>query len=212
MLETRDLRSVLITSALNGEGKTLVACNLALALASMAGERRIALLDLDLRRPTISTCMGIAPRFGIERVLRGEIDLRCARIRTNLSALDLFLARNPVPHAHEVLAGSSLPLLIEELSRHYRTIVCDTPPTLVVPDVELIAPHVGGCVLVARAGVTRRSPFREMLALLPQDKLIGSFLNYARLHRSVKYYEYYAGEDEPEDVPNQGSAAAADRD
>jgi len=198
-LEEREESSVLVTSALPGEGKTLVACSLALALASMAGGRRIALVDLDLRRPNVARALDATPRVGLERILRGEPTLREARLRTDFSALDLYLVAGPVPRVHELLATTALPELIEALSKDYGTVVVDAPPTLIVPDVELIAPHVGACILVARAGMTRRTSFQEMLALLPEEKLIGTFLNEARLPRRAKDYHYYAAPDEAED-------------
>lgn len=200
------MRSVLITSALQGEGKTLVACNLALALASMAGESRIALLDLDLHHPSVAIAMGMAPRSGVEEVLLGETNLRAARVRTDLPALDLFPIARPVSRPHEILARPSLRSLIHDLSKQYATVVCDSPPGLPAPDIELIAPHVGACVLVAQAGVTRRFPFREMIAMLPRENLIGTFLNFSSLPRHARDYSYYAGEAEPEGLSNGGEA------
>ena len=197
-LEERSVRSIMITSALQGEGKTLVSCNLALALASMAGESRIELLDLDLHHPSVAKAMGITPEPGVEEVLLGESTLRAARVRTDLPALDLFPVGSPVPRAHEVLARPAFPALIRELSKQYATVVCDCPPALLVPDVELIAPRVGACLLVAKAGFTRRLPFREAMTMLPRENLIGTFLNFASLSRHAKSYPGYAyyGEEE----------------
>jgi Mrp family chromosome partitioning ATPase len=195
-LEERRACSVLVTSAIPGEGKTVVACNLALALASMAGESRVALVDLDLRRPSVSSVMGITSDTGVDSVLRGEVSVGAARVRTDVSALDLFPVTRSIPRAHEILARPSLRSLIHELSKHYATVVCDSPPTLTVPDVALIAQHVDTCVLVARAGVSRRLPFREMLAMLPPERLIGTFLNFSSQPRHNSYYKYY--QDDPE--------------
>lgn len=191
-LDERGARSVLITSALDGEGKTLTACNLALALASMAGGDRIALVDLDLRRPSVATAMGVAPVVGVEKVLLGHEKLAAARIRTDLPALDLFPVDRPVPNCHEVLAGPTLPALIDELTRQYATVVFDGPPALLAPDVELISPHVGACVLIVKAGVTRRFPFRETIRMIPRENLIGTFLNFSSTPRHARNYAPYA--------------------
>jgi Mrp family chromosome partitioning ATPase len=196
-LDERGARSVLITSPLQGEGKTLVSCNLALALASMAGESRIALLDLDLHHPSVATALGVAPGSGVETVLLGEKNLRAARVRTDVPALDLFPIARPVSHPHEVLARSALRSLITELSEQYTTLVCDGPPGLLVPDVELIAPHLGACVLVVKAGVTRVLAVRELIAMLPRENIIGTFLNFSSLPRHAEGYSYYASEGEP---------------
>lgn len=190
-LEDRSVRSVMITSPLQGEGKTLVACNLALALASMAGESRVALVDLDLHHPSVAAAMGITPRAGVEEVLLGETKLRAVRVRTDIPELDLYPVARSVPRAHEILARPAFPALIDDLSGQYATVVCDCPPALLVPDVELIAPHVGACLLVAKAGVTRRLPFREAVAMLPRDNLIGTFLNFSSLSRHARGYSSY---------------------
>ena len=202
-LEERRACSVLVTSAIPGEGKTVVACNLALALASMAGESRIALVDLDLRRPSVSSVMGITPDTGVESVLRGETSVGATRVRTDVPALDVFPVARSVPRAHEILARPALRSLIHEVSKHYATVVFDSPPTLTVPDVALIAQHVDACVLVARAGVSRRLQFSEMVTMLPPKCLIGTFLNFSSQPRHNAYYKYYQGDPEAE-----GSSAA----
>ena len=92
-----EARTILITSASRAEGKTTTSCNLALALASMAGGRRVAFLELDLRRPAASEELGVRARVGIEAVLAGEARLDECRLTTNLPDLDLFLAAKPCP-------------------------------------------------------------------------------------------------------------------
>ena len=87
---------------------------------------------------------------------------------------------------------------MHELSKHYATIVCDTPPTLTVPDVALIAQHVDACVLVARAGVSRRLQFSEAVTMLPPERLIGTFLNFSSQPRHNAYYKYYQGDPKAE--------------
>jgi Mrp family chromosome partitioning ATPase len=114
--------------------------------------------------------------------------------------LDLFPVVRSTPRAHEILARATLRSLIHELSKHYATIVCDSPPTLTVPDVALIAQHVDACVLVARAGVSRRLPFREMVAMLPPESLIGTFLNSASQPRHATYYKNYRDDPEAGDL------------
>jgi len=199
-LEERGARSVLITSALQGEGKTMVACNLALTLASMAAGSRIALLDLDLHRPSVAAGLGIDPGPGITPVLEGQRRLRTARIQTDLPALDVFPAARAVPGCHELLARPTLAAVLQELSGEYATVVCDGPPALLASDLELVAPHFGGCVLVARAGVTRRFPFREAIRMLPRENLVGTFLNYASLPRHARNYAHYAADHAAEDA------------
>jgi capsular exopolysaccharide synthesis family protein len=191
-------QTLLVTSSLREEGKTVTSCNLALALASMASEQRIALLDLDLRRPSVARALGVRPKIGLDQVLRGDASLASARIHTDIPALDLFLAASPMRHAHEVLATAALPRLLAELRQQYALVVVDTPPVLLVPDVPLIVPHFDACLVVARVGKTARSAFQDMLALLPRPKVLGGFLNEVRASGHAAQYGYYLGEDDDE--------------
>jgi Mrp family chromosome partitioning ATPase len=202
-IEARVSRTVMVTSALRQEGKTTTACNLALALASMAAERRVALVDLDLHLPAVARGLGIEPAVGLERVLDGEVSLEAARICTDIEALDVFAVARSRPRAHEVFSSRRFADLMKVLSEGYDAVVVDTPPVLVLPDVALLAPHVGSCIAVVRAGATPRSAFREMLGALPAERLIGCFLNDARLPRHTRYGDLYRHADD------EAAAAAA---
>lgn len=193
-LRQRRTRGLLITSAVRQDGKTTTACNLTLALSSMAAGRRLALAELDLRRPGIHRSLGVRPpRVGFERALRGEVGLDEVRLPTD-TGVDLFMA-NPCDHAHEILAHPELHDAIEELLARYEVVVFDAPPVLVVPDVGLILPHLAACIAVARAGSTPRSAFRAMIREIPEEKLIGVFLNDARAPRRYRRYDYEAGDE-----------------
>lgn len=190
-LERRGTRAVLVTSSVNQDGKTTTACNLALAMASMAAGRRVALVELDLRRPSICQALAVArPKTGFERVLRGEASLEAAALRSS-AGVDLFLISKPADKAHEILARPECGASIRALLRSYDQIVCDTPPVLAVPDVSLIIPHVEACIAVARAGSTPLSAFRAMIDVLPSEKIIGAFVNSAHAQRDVARYDYY---------------------
>jgi Mrp family chromosome partitioning ATPase len=201
-LERRETGTLLVTSPLRGEGKTITACNLALALASMAPGRRIALVDLDLRSHSVSTVMGFVAKVGVEDVLAGRASLDIACIRTDVASLDLLPAADSHPDAHELLATAELPALLRELARRYETVVCDAPPVLPVPDVPLILPHVGAWLAVARAGRTRPSTVSDMLDLLPGQKLIGTFLNCAPAPRHADQYGPYSGDESEANAPD----------
>jgi len=195
-LDTLGHRSIMIVSALRQEGKTTTSCNLALALSSMAGERRIALVDLDLRRPSIGGSFDIRPKLGIESVLYGNAALAEACIPTDLASLDLYPVAAPVHSPHELLAGPPLVKLMRSLHENYDLVVIDSPPILLVPDTSLIIPHVGGCIAVLRSRRTKRESFKQMLSMLPPQKLIGTLLNDAHMPRHTKEYGYYLHEDE----------------
>jgi Mrp family chromosome partitioning ATPase len=195
-LEQRQRRSLLVTSGQRSEGKTFTACNLALALASLPVAGQIALLELDLRRPSASAALGVTPRTGIEEVISGAASLADARMRTDLASLDLYLVRNPSQEAHQLLAHPRLAQMLLDLERTYDAVIVDSPPVLLVPDVSMILSHLGGCIVVLRAGSTRMRNTRDMLYQLPNDKMIGVFANDVTLPRNAKLYSYYAAEED----------------
>jgi Mrp family chromosome partitioning ATPase len=195
-LEQRRQRSVLVTSALPQEGKTTVACNLALAIASVAGGRRTALIDLDFHRGAVRKAMDIRPRVGFERVLLGEVPLEEARIATDIPGFDIYAVGTPRRAAHELLSGPHFEAAVKLLTSRYEKLLFDGPPVLPVPDVALAARHIDTCLVVTRRGVTRRRSYRELLSIVPDSKFIGVFLNDTGVSRRT-HYGYYET-DEPE--------------
>jgi succinoglycan biosynthesis transport protein ExoP len=194
-LDRRRLKSFAIVGPLRNEGKTTLACDLALALASVSKSREVALVDLDLRRPSVARSLTAEMTRGIDEHLKGEAALADVRVSIDRPALDIFPVRKPQQSAHELLVGPALARLVEELEQTYSTIVFDTPPALLVPDVSLILRHVGAYAVVARVGKTRKRAFRHMLGLLPKDRLIGGILNEGPLPTHANHYGYYADED-----------------
>lgn len=177
-LERRGARSVAIAGPLQDEGKTTVACNLALALASLAPRRRsIALVDLDLRLGSVAADLGLEPGAGTEDVLAGRKTLDDVVVPVATPALDVYATLEPSDAPHELLTSPRLAQLVRALERRYAVVVYDTPPALVVSDARLILAEVATWVGVARAGSTRRHGFERMLELLPSERLLGVTLN-----------------------------------
>ena len=197
-LKERNARTLLVTSALREEGKTTTACNLSLALSSLAGGRPVALVDLDLRRPSVAKSLGISCEHGIEEVLTGDLELASAAVPTQVGALDIYPIVRPTKQAHELLAGDRFGDLVRELSRRYEYVIFDSPPVLLVPDVPLALAEVDAAVAVARAGVTSTRAFDEMLGVVNEEKLIGVFLNEADAPRHKRQYGYYLDEETEE--------------
>ena len=196
MLDNRRKPSLLVTSSISGEGKTTVSCNLAIALASIAPECRVALIDLDLHRGRVSNVMDYSGKIGIEDVLRGDVSLSDACVETEFPALDFYPVWHPVQDAHGLLGGAAERTL-QNIHARYDYVICDGPPVLPVPDVPLIAPHVGGCMVVAASGRSRHRAFRETLSLIPRGMTLGIFLNEnPGAIRSRNYRYYYGMEDE----------------
>jgi non-specific protein-tyrosine kinase len=202
-LQRHGARTLAVVSALRDEGKTTTSCNLAIALASLDAERAVALVGLDLRRPTMAKALGVRVEAGVEQVLTGNRSLEDVRIAIERLPLDLYPARDPQRNAHEILTDRRLSDLVGALEQRYDTVIIDTPPVLVVPDARLILAKVPWCLPVARAGMTRVRSFREMLATLPPRRVLGTLLNGGRL-RGHYYQGYdYTVEDEEDTSPKK---------
>lgn len=196
-------RSVAVVSAVRGEGKTTVTCDLAIAMASLCKEGEVALVDLDLRNPSIARRLGVEVELGVEQYLSGDVALDDLRLVVQRPSLEIYPIAAPAREAHELLVSARFAELIRELEARHAVVLIDTPATLVASDTAIILEKVATCILLARAGVTRMRNFRQLVASLPRAKMIGGVMNGARPERH-RYYDYYHAE-------GDGSGRAAHR-
>lgn len=197
-LAARRTQTVLIASAERQEGKTLTSCNLALALSSLGAGRRVALVDLDLRKPSVARCLGITPRTGLEIALQDGSSIEHVRVPTDFCSLDVYPVAKAQHNAHSLLSTAHFDAMVRQLTDRYSAVVFDTPPILPVPDVALIAPRLGASLMVARSGSTRRKALQDALRSLPAGHPIGVFLNGAPIPGGRDYHVYYGAEGAPE--------------
>lgn len=191
--------SIAVVSANRNEGKSTVACNLAAAIASVTNERSVALVDFDLRNPSLASMLNIPVRAGIEQVLQGRAKLEDARITLREPEIDVYPCAQPHRAAHELLVLPSFATLIRELEARYSAVIIDTPPTLLVPDSTLIVRQVSYAIAVASAGQSRVHRFNEMLNRLPSEKILGKVLNNVPIppHERGDDYYYHDAEELP---------------
>jgi receptor protein-tyrosine kinase len=190
-LERRRARSIAVVSALHDEGKTTIAGNLALALCSLSPRRSIALVDLDLRRPSLDKALGLSVRIGIDDVIAGGAELSDACIAFEQPPLDVYPVRKSQPAAHELLVRPGLTAALRELERRYEVVVIDTAPVLLVPDTPIVLEQLPAGLAVARAGRSRLRAFQRMCSMLPLEKMIGAVLDEGRLPTHAASYRYY---------------------
>jgi capsular exopolysaccharide synthesis family protein len=190
-LEARNARTVAVVSAQRAEGKTTMSCNLALALASLGERRGIALVDLDLRNPSVADGLGLSCDAGIDDVLLGQADLAAARLSLDEPPLDAYPCRRRHQNAHRMLTLASFPATLRALERQYEVVVLDTPPILLVPDAAIILQTVSAAVVVVRAGISRQRAVEALRKHMPPNRLIGSILNEGQQPISKHSYGYY---------------------
>lgn len=189
----RQYRSLLVTSAAPGEGKTTTAANLATAHAEQG--KRTLLIDGDLRRPSVHRNFNLPSVVGLSNVLLGEIGWRDALIKVEgLEQLHILPAGPPSRRASDLI-GRGLAELLEEASSDYDLVVLDAPPLLGFAEPLQMATAVDGVLVVARAGQTSRKAVASVLGTLNRlrAKVVGLVLNevHKELSDSYYYYGYY---------------------
>ena len=158
-------RSIAVTSALKGEGKTTVALQLALAYARFG--RRVLLVDTDLRKPDLATRTGLQPAPGLSDVLAGSVTVGdCLQEMGPFGpALRLLAAGVTPPNASALLGSLRMASLLQELPRDADIVIVDTTPLLVVSDAFPLLENVDALVAVTRLNQTPRDAIRKMLRI-----------------------------------------------
>jgi receptor protein-tyrosine kinase len=190
-------RSLVITSAVPGEGKTTTATNLAVALAQ-AG-RRVLLVDGDLRRPRIAGLLGLDGAVGITTVLIGSADVADAIQVHEPTGLHFLASGAKPPNPTEILQSRLTADLIHGLQDTYDMVIIDAPPLLPVADAAVLATITDGSIIVTRHGKTTREQLREAITRLEQvnGRLFGIVMNMIPRRSAKSYYYYYYEEVTP---------------
>jgi capsular exopolysaccharide synthesis family protein len=189
----RQYRSLLVTSAAPGEGKTTTAANLAAAHAEQG--KRTLLIDGDLRRPSVHRNFNLPSAVGLSNALLGEIPWRAAVIEAKGNPGLHILPAGPPSRRASDLIGRGLVELLAEASAEFDLVMLDAPPLLGFAEPLQMATAVDGVIVVARAGQTSRKAVATVLATLNRLRahVVGVVLNevHKELSDSYYYYGYY---------------------
>ncbi len=185
----KEYRAIVVTSSDPGEGKSTTSGNLALCLAQ--GDKKVILVDCDLRKPSIHKKFKISNIVGLSDVIIGKEELETAVHRYNKNMSVLTSGKIP-PNPSEMLSSKSMSKLIEHLKEEYDYVILDTPPVLAVTDSQILSTKVDGTILVVRAERTKREGVQNAISLLKKVNahIIGTVLNGVDTNRN-KYYYYY---------------------
>ncbi|MBL8177157.1 MAG: polysaccharide biosynthesis tyrosine autokinase [Bryobacterales bacterium] len=186
----RRLRSLLVTSASPGEGKSTIAAHLAATHAEQ--HHRTLLIDGDLRRPSVHKRFGISSALGLSNVLVGEVPWKEALIQpAGLPDLDVLPAGPPSRRAADLI-GRGLMELLEDAGSQYDLVILDAPPLLGFAEPLQMATAVDGVVVVTRAGETNRKAVGAVIATLQRLRanVMGLVLNQVHQEMSDSYYYY----------------------
>ncbi|MDA7880923.1 polysaccharide biosynthesis tyrosine autokinase [Akkermansiaceae bacterium] len=187
----------LFSSAVPGEGKTLISCNFAIASAFQGN--KTVLVDLDLRKPAVHKAFGLKRKElkpGSTELLAGKLSWQEAvSMETGQENLACIFAGARAPNPGELLNSDAVTDLLEELAKEFDVIVIDSAPLLAVPDTRLIIPTVDNFCLVVRAEQTPKSAVRKVIDLLADDGVepAGIVINGYEEQRGILGYKYRYG-------------------
>jgi len=188
LLASRNRRVLAVTSAIPGDGKTLVSINLAGALAR---GKRVLLVDADLRRPNVAATLGL-PETGrdlIAAVRTGATDLRAFIQQVPGTTLDVLATERVVDDSYEFLTSAAFAALMARVREQYEVVIVDTAPVVAVPDTGLLRSVVDGFLVVVSANSEPRKLLGEALNSLEPSMVLGLVFN--RDERPL--FGYYGG-------------------
>lgn len=183
----KEIRSILITSAQSGEGKSIVSGNLALSFAQ--NEKSVILVDCDLRKPSVHKNFKLSNLVGLSDVLVGKEELESA-VQKYSDGLSILTSGKETPNPAEMLSSKSMSELLKVLGSKYDIVILDSSPITAVTDAQILSTKVDGTILVVRAAKTKSGDIIEAKELLNNvgANIIGAILNSVKYTKRNSYY------------------------
>ena len=190
----KPLKTILITSPGSGEGKTTVATNLAAVMAQ--ANKRVILLEGDLRRPRVHRALGMSNQIGLSDVFRGQMDIRDVARYSKVKDLAAITSGSLPPNPAELLGSARMVQILARLVESASVVIIDSPP-FVVSDATVLSAKVDGVLLVIQPGKTHAEAARAMLAQLERAgaHVVGVVMNRVP-RKNANYYGYYRYEND----------------
>jgi Mrp family chromosome partitioning ATPase len=186
-MRTNGWQSIAVTSATQGDGKTVTAINLALSIAGDVNHN-VCLVDLDLRHSSVADYLGIEATAGVSDCLQRNLPVKDAVLNPNVDRLLILPNLVREEHSSEILSSPIMHDLAHELARDpNRIIIYDMPPVLAADDMLAFAPNVDAVLLVAAKGNTARTDLMKAQELLENENIIGTILNRSD-EKTAAYY------------------------
>jgi capsular exopolysaccharide synthesis family protein len=191
----RKPKSIMVTSAVPGEGKTTTAVNMAVTFADHG--YRVLLVDTDLRRPHVHHVLKMERGPGLADVLRHGGDYRSLIRPTRIRNLWTISSGHVPPNPSELIGSNRMQRFIEQMQGRFDLVICDAPSILVVTDPVLLATHVESVIIVVSANNARRETVMRAKRLMEtaHASVAGVVLNGLEATRRHYYYYYYYYDD-----------------
>ncbi len=187
------IQIIMVTSSGPEEGKSTVTANLAAAYAQ--ADKKVLLIDGDLRKPTAHKTFSLSNRAGLSSLLSQQADLEDVVQDSGVSNLSIMTSGPIPPNPAEMMASNRMSAVLQELRQRYDMILFDTPPLLAVTDAQIVASKSDGVIMVVSYGKVKRDIAAKAKANLDRvgAKMLGVVLNNVKRKASEGYYYYYYG-------------------
>lgn len=188
-------KTIMVTSTNSGEGKTLVATNLAIGIARDLHSHAL-LVDCDLRNPMIGNRFGLENGKGLSDYLTGDGNISEFIMKTEIERLTILPGGKAQDNPTELIGSKKMEALIQELKSRYRDryVIFDVTPLLATAEPEVLAKLVDEILIVVRAGVTPRETVKQAIASLEKKKILGLVLNDVEFKSSGLSSRYFGSD------------------
>ena len=188
-------KTIMVTSTNSGEGKTLVATNLAIGIARDLHAHAL-LVDCDLRNPMIGNRFGLENGKGLSDYLTGDGNISEFIMKTEIERLTILPGGKAQDNPTELIGSKKMEALIQELKSRYRDryVIFDVTPLLATAEPEVLAKLVDEILIVVRAGVTPRETVKQAIASLEKKKILGLVLNDVEFKSSSLSSRYFGSD------------------
>jgi capsular exopolysaccharide synthesis family protein len=188
-------KTLVVTSATVGEGKTTTAANFAVVLAQ--ADARVCLIDSDLRRPSLHRVFGLTNERGLTTSLLEDLPFGKVAQPTRIPNLSVLTSGPLPPNPSELVGSKRMGDLLAGARADFDMVICDTPPLISVGDGVALAAQVDGVILVVQGGKVPHDVVRRVVDQLEavKGRIVGVLLNRVDLRRdgyAYNYYRYYA--------------------
>ena len=193
-------RTIMVTSSMPDEGKSLISANLAISIAQSIQEH-VLLIDCDIRRPRIHTQFGFGDVPGLSEHLSRGIPISSLLVKTIVDKLSILPGGNPPFNPSELVSSQQMSKLLQEVKYRYsdRFIVIDSPPPKLTAETSALSRQMDGVLLVIEYGRTSREMVSDLINIVGKDKIIGivfnkidmRFAGYYGMGKYKTYSKYY---------------------
>jgi non-specific protein-tyrosine kinase len=203
-------RTILVTSAMAGEGKSMIAINLAITIAVDLNSNAL-IVDCDLRNPSLSRWFGFREQRGLSNYLLGEAQLPELLVKTSVDKLTILPGGTVRDNPVELIGSKKMKSLVADLKARYddRYIIFDSSPLLATTEPRVLSDMADGVIFVVKAADTPRESIQQALKLIDKKRIIGVVLNQVEFKTEALIRRYF-GTDRYSDYRYRGKLSEPD--